>query len=362
MARVTQADLARELGLSTMTVSLALRRHQRISPTTRQRVQQLAALRGFIPDPILSELGRQRWKRADPAFHGTVAVLIPQEAAGRDPVLFEGKLTAAVKTRLQQLGYSLDLFGVDTNANPRRLARVLRHRGIVGILHTRLPGGMWLRQFPWNHFISVALNYGHSAPPLHAVVLERFPNWIELWQRLHQRGYRRPAWVCFDEPDAADFLQNEAGRYYASRTVFGADPAPSLTLDPNTDIAGREAEQSIREWWLRESPDCLVALNEYVYDIAIRALPRGAVRGGCCLCLTGALGRWSGFVEDVTRTAEVAVDILHSRLRLGKLGENEAPLLITIPRPWHEGQTLPDLRANRPGLRPPRCGNATRQG
>lgn len=54
--RVTIKDLARAAGVSTTTVSLALRDDARISQATRARVQAVAAQLGYSRDPALAAL------------------------------------------------------------------------------------------------------------------------------------------------------------------------------------------------------------------------------------------------------------------------------------------------------------------
>ena len=49
----TLADIAREAGVHVTTVSLALRNHPRLPESTRLRLQNLAKLRGYTPDPWL---------------------------------------------------------------------------------------------------------------------------------------------------------------------------------------------------------------------------------------------------------------------------------------------------------------------
>ena len=66
-ARVTLRDIARELGVSHVTVSLALRDHPRISKAMTTRVKQTAARLGYRPDPMLTALSHyRRGRRANP--------------------------------------------------------------------------------------------------------------------------------------------------------------------------------------------------------------------------------------------------------------------------------------------------------
>ena len=59
-SNVTQAQIARKLNLSTVTVSKALRNHPDISPETRQRVKKLAVTMGYTPDLIARALSSRR--------------------------------------------------------------------------------------------------------------------------------------------------------------------------------------------------------------------------------------------------------------------------------------------------------------
>lgn len=341
MARVTQSDLARELGVSPMTVSLALRGHRSISAATRQRVLALASKRGFRTDPILSELGRQRWKRANMAFHGTVGFLVPVAEYAKRADYHEGFLVNALQEQLAPFGYALNVFGLDQFENPTMLAKVLQARGITGLVHTRLPSPLWVNLFRQSPFISVGLNYGRCPAPQHAVCLERFPNWFQLWTDLAERGYQRPGFIAFDEPDAEDFLPNEAGRLQASRLVFGTDPLEPLRLPSHGALDNPQQSRKLVEWVKRVQPDCLIGFNEYVTEWALKQMPPGWKGGVCCWCLTKTPGRWSGFIEELTDVTKEAVQCLHNRLRDGIPEERGPAIRLIISRPWHEGDSLP---------------------
>jgi LacI family transcriptional regulator len=58
--RVTLSDIARALGLSVASVSMALRGRANISKSTQDKVQALAKKMGYVPDPLLSALTTHR--------------------------------------------------------------------------------------------------------------------------------------------------------------------------------------------------------------------------------------------------------------------------------------------------------------
>ena len=72
MGNVTIKMLAERLNLSTAAVSKALRDSHEISPTTKQRVLDLAAVLNYVPHPYAGSLREKRSK--------TIAVVIPEVA------------------------------------------------------------------------------------------------------------------------------------------------------------------------------------------------------------------------------------------------------------------------------------------
>ena len=69
LKRVTLRDLAKKLGVSHTTVSLALREHHSITPARRQEVKRLAEKLGYRPDPFLSALSAYRLQNRPASFH-----------------------------------------------------------------------------------------------------------------------------------------------------------------------------------------------------------------------------------------------------------------------------------------------------
>lgn len=56
MKPVRLADIARKAGVTTATVSLALRRHPSIPERTRARIREIADRLGYRPDPQFAKL------------------------------------------------------------------------------------------------------------------------------------------------------------------------------------------------------------------------------------------------------------------------------------------------------------------
>jgi LacI family transcriptional regulator len=66
-------EIARCLGLSHVTVSLALRDSSRVSASTKERIKKAANDMGYRPDPMLTALAAYRSSKSPAAIHSVVA-------------------------------------------------------------------------------------------------------------------------------------------------------------------------------------------------------------------------------------------------------------------------------------------------
>src|SRR4029453_1183394 len=71
-ANVTIKDVARQAGVSPMTVSRVINGSERVSPETRRRVEEAIAALGYVPSRLARGLIRQKT--------GTLALIVPDVA------------------------------------------------------------------------------------------------------------------------------------------------------------------------------------------------------------------------------------------------------------------------------------------
>jgi len=76
------ADVAAKVGVSPITVSMALRDHHRISVERRQQIKRVAREMGFVPDPLLSALSAHRRQRMSAKDHGVPPVSLAPAPVG----------------------------------------------------------------------------------------------------------------------------------------------------------------------------------------------------------------------------------------------------------------------------------------
>lgn len=129
--RVTQRDIAAAAGVDVSTVSLALHAHPRIPVSTRERIRLLANEMGYRPDPALSSIAGLRWQGKRDVKGCVIGFLAdaPEEAEIEVTMQQRG-----IRDQAAALGYGVEHFPLCDYASPTHLWRVIRTRGIRGLL------------------------------------------------------------------------------------------------------------------------------------------------------------------------------------------------------------------------------------
>ena len=122
--RVSLRDIAREIGVSHVTVSLALRGDVRISVERRKEIAGVAERLGYRPDPMLSSLSAYRQGKKPHEIRSTVAWINqwPNPRSLRRYQEFDAYWRGA-HDYASQLGYRLEEFVVTKDMTPARLQR-----------------------------------------------------------------------------------------------------------------------------------------------------------------------------------------------------------------------------------------------
>ena len=122
-------SLARQLGLSAATVSLALRDSARVVEATKRRVIQAAGRAGYRPNPLVRSVMAAMRRSAHDSFQGALIALNHSEE--EKPVLspYHREVFVGAERRARELGYSMELFWVGPQQmSLARLTSILRAR------------------------------------------------------------------------------------------------------------------------------------------------------------------------------------------------------------------------------------------
>jgi LacI family transcriptional regulator len=332
---VTMQALAREAGVSQSTVSLALRDDPRVAAKTRARIQELARLRGYQPDPALSALVAYRARTRPPGDYGKIAMLHDWDRPLERFPLAMRQSSYGLIERAAQLGYEVELFRVPEDG--LALSRVLYHRGIRGvILHSlRLEAF----EMEWEHFSAVAIGEYFCRPQLNHVNHHLVRVLVTAYQELRRRGYKRIGYCNIgisEERKHHLYL----GAYLQCLHVDGINPADS------PPFFYEEANWCPLAWLDANGFDAVLnstpaRLLEKLEGTRYK-VPENLGVAGFSLPVRGMDEHISSCVVDFSRIGSIAVDLLQTMMHSGQRGVpplNEHYDLMLGGR-WRDGVTL----------------------
>lgn len=282
-SRVCLRDIARAAGCSHATVSLALRGDLRISSTRRRLVAEVAQRLGYTPDPMLASLCAYRRSKKLPESKATIAWLNqwPVKDGWKSYREYQAYWDGAVE-HAATLGYRLDEIVITSEISSRRLAQILRARGVRGILIPPHQKGLDLQGFDWSLYPVVRLGSSVSSPPSHIVAADQLKGAMIAFERMWSRGFRKIAYVS-----AREFERRTGGNFHAGflqaqhRFVDQPSQLPPVYLEHEQDsgkktilreyLASRKVDSFITA--VARLPEILRAIGYKVpEDIGVAAL------------------------------------------------------------------------------------------
>jgi DNA-binding LacI/PurR family transcriptional regulator len=342
-SRISIIQVARRAGVHKSTVSRALRGDRQIPEKTRQRIELIARKLGYRPNPAMGAL----------AAHGRRAVLrggIPLAFVmmSREARATESAHLPGARQRAVSLGYALSCFDLTPQTNLDAFLRMLRARGVVGVILDRLQGDLGrFCDADWSPFAVVSAEGRLLQPRFHTVCQAvRQPFYYVVAQAV-QRGYRRIGVALFKhDPPHPDDEARLAGLLLCQHRFVRRG---LQILVHHQQGFSTESKQKLLSWLRQTRPDVLIGLNDTLYWWAKSdgwKIPEQL--GFAALVVSEEphmrLPR-SGWREDYTGTGRTAVDLLDQMLRRGEFGVPEHPLEVLVPGQWQEGKTLPGPKA-----------------
>lgn len=319
--RVTLDTVAKEAGVSPITVSRALRGERSVAKELVERVKEAASKLGYVPDPAARALASQR------SSH--VAVLIPLLSNA----LFVDLLEAVHRTLLPA-GYQT-LIGV-THYKPDEEEQLLQsymaHRP-AGLLVTGFDRTERARRLiaasgiPCVHVMETT-----QAPGVHCVGFSQVDAGHAITQHLLDRGRRRIAFVAAQLDPRV--MQRAEGYRRCLREAGMYDPALELLNPDRSSIAlgGELFEQLMHQ---RDDVDAIFFCND---DLAQGGLLR-ALRMGIAVPRQVAV---AGF-NDLTGSDQMLPALTTVRTPRQEIGECAAQMLLALMRGEAVAQASLDL-------------------
>ena len=353
--RISLRDVAKVVGVSHVTVSLALRHDPRVSAVRRCEIEAAAERLGYRPDPMLSSLAAYRQSRHPATICSTIAWL--NQWADPKALLrlheFEAYWRGAGETAAR-LGYRLEEFVIGPDLSAARLQKILTTRNVRGILIPPHLNGLDLPGFDWSLFSVVRFGASVKQPRAHIVTSDQTKCAAMAFMRIHERGYRRIGYVSSRRYD-----RNTKGNFRAGY-LSGQDQLtpvkahlPPLFIEENPTAADARL---FRRWLRSAAPDAIITsqgeLPRLLDEIGWK-VPRDVA----VATLSIADGHFdSGVDQNSVEIGRVAASTLASLVHQNERGIPEYCRRILVEGRWVDGTSLPKLPAKTgrqgPGAKP----------
>jgi len=339
-SRVSLRDVARVVGVSHVTVSLALRHDPRISEERQREVAAAAEKLGYRPDPMLSSLSAYRQSKRTATIRSAIAWLNQWENPKELRRLHEfDAYWKGAQDAAEQLGYRLEEFVLKNDMPVARLQKILLTRNVRGILIPPHRNGLKLPDFDWSYFSIVRFGASVKNPRAHIVTSDQTKCAALAFSQIHKLGYERIGYTS-----ARRFERNTKGNFRAGYLSSQDDLTPIKRHLPPFMIE-EESEKLDREafghWLKKFKPDALICtegrLREYLQERGYKVPDDIGV--AAISLLDGNFD--SGVDQNSYEIGRVAMSTLAGLIHQNERGIPEHSRRVLVEGRWVDGKSLP---------------------
>ena len=335
MPKTTLRHVAAACRIGLATASRALSGHPSVAAATRTRVRQKARELGYERNHLVGALMTHVRHGRTERFVGNLAavhVRSPEQPRLR-PV--QQRMLRAAAERARQLGFQLEVFHLEAGgANPAELGRVLQARGVEGVVFLHSKPTESARDFPWEHFAAIEMDYGATALRQHTIVLDHHLTLTLALGRLRGLGYRRAGFFIERHRDERVIHKWTAAFRSFQENQGGIGDAPPL-------VADEIRPEAFLTWQRRHEPDVVIGH----VDRAVDWLRQGGVRvprdvGYLNLNWNERTLPCAGLDLQPELQGIVAVESLVPLVLRRERGLPAAPRTVMVEGCWVDGPTL----------------------
>ena len=334
--RVLLKNIAAEVGVSTMLVSIALRGMPGVSEATRKKIQACADKMGYHPDPALSALADYR-RRTRPAHsYAQIAYVTNYETANPPQWNFAKEFLLGAQKRGLEYGYEVIPYWLkEHGCTLRKASSILFNRDIKGLLIAPLPEENSQLNLSWKYFSAVAIGTSLASPKLDYVAFDHHDAMQMTLNKLRDKGYQRISLL----------LRNPSNRLrHASLDAYLGD---QYRIHKDRMIPPLlQNDFSSPEFWLwydTHKPDVIITDSDLTITDLLneRGLKAPQDVGVVCYSKHSTENTHISAVnQNLQNIGATAVDRLHTNLLRSAYGVPEHSYATLVHGNWSEGTTL----------------------
>jgi LacI family transcriptional regulator len=281
--KISQTQLARELGISQALVSLVLNgRRQGINADTYDRIWAHAVKRGYRPKGM-------HLASSPAAQPRQIGIILRAPLRLNTPTMYFGHVQHGLHTGIEAREFTTVFLGAEDQLTPEKLRRIFAvghgYHGVVLVGEVRRAFLDHLRRFGLR-IVAVSARF----PGLCHSVLGNEPQALEaLVDHLCALGHRRFGWLGGNVGLGRHESRLEALQAALHRHSLALDRRYRITLTEGDRIDGADAVEALLPLARRRDfPTALIAYNTLMAAGAVRALERAGWRAGVDVSVASA--------------------------------------------------------------------------
>jgi LacI family transcriptional regulator len=332
--------VAKLAGVSSSTVSRALRGHPLLSAETVERVQAAARKLGYNANPIISDVMRRVRGGGKLQQLGTIAYLTLHDSrfGWRKNPTYSNFLEGA-KRRAQDLGFLLEpIWAREPHLTAARLTSILKTRGIAGVIVGPRPALLSAELLDWSQFSIASVGVPLPGLHLHQAGSHHMRLMEHLLAALEARGYRRIGLALLE------IQMSRTERGWLNAWAYCQANLPAARRVPLLGLPA-PSPKPLARWLKSHRPDVVIGLHE-VLDLLLKLgtkLPRDL--GFAHLSRPGGANAPAGMDQKPREIGAAAVDLVVNQIFSNQRGIPATPSFLLIEGEWREGWTARALPA-----------------
>ncbi len=335
----TLVAVAKEAGVSRMTVSRVLRNAGYVAAPTKERVFSAVRKLSYRPNPMVSAFMSYVRSGSVDKRAGVLAYLTSGAKRGvwrnHDTYL---QFHDGAFERAERLGYRLEEYWLNQpDLSSQRLSRILYARGICGVVVAPMGTSHGHLNLDWDKFSAAAIGYSLLKPYLPRVSNDQYNSVLTALRELRKLGYRRVGLAMARRDDERVHYHWSAG-YLSFQQRWKQRNSPGLYMprDWNRDSA--------LAWVEKTKPDAVVATELIMYEWLTEAGYRFPEDVGFVhLDWSAKFPHCAGIDQAASEVGSAAVDIVVEQINHNKFGLPARQRTVMLPGQWVPGPTLRSL-------------------
>lgn len=294
MKSVSIKDIARQVGVSTTTVSFVLNgkaREKRISEDLKNEILKIAEELNYRPNQVARGLRTGQTH--------TLGLIIEDIS---NP--FFGNLAKVVEEEAEKWGYSVMFCSTENKeARASGLLTILKHRQMDGFIITPTPGlEKDIRQLKEENRALVLIDRFFPGLDTSYVTVDNFRGAYEATEYLLHKGYKRIGLVTVDSEQVQ--MRNRFDGYIQALEKYGISPAPELVLPLPFEMEQEGSVARISNFISTLKPDAVFFTTNYLGVNGLESIRQ------CGLTLPADLGVVCFDDHDLFRLGRPAVTVV----------------------------------------------------